>query len=121
MPSADLTGAYRSAREAHRSAVEDLVPLLERMAVETVRDRWPDANELELHGELTSDWVPTLRILRVVALDGRVLYDTAMVADDAIEDMLDEVGIEYLDLLLDLTGDDYMGAKSIETPFLVEG
>lgn len=121
MPSADLIDAYRGARDAHRAAVEALVPLLERMAVETLRDRWPDVNELELHGEFNSDWVPTLRIQRVVALDGRVLYDTAVVADDEIEDMIDEVGIEYLDVLLDLTGDDFMGAKSIEARFLVDG
>ncbi len=74
MPSADLIEAYRSAREAHRRAVDDLVPLLERIAVEAVRDWWPDANELELHGEYDSDWAPTLRIQRVISLDGRVLY-----------------------------------------------
>jgi len=121
MPNADLIEAYRSAREAHHRAVDNLVPLLERMAVETVRDRWPDANELELHGEYNSDWIPTLRIQRVIALDGRVLYDVAVVAEDEVEDMIDEVGIEYLDLLLDLTGDDFMGAKSIEARFLVDG
>ncbi|MGH9116692.1 MAG: hypothetical protein ACRD0A_02080 [Acidimicrobiales bacterium] len=67
-----------------------------------------------------ADWVPTLRILRVIALEGRVLYDAAVVADDEIEDMIDDVGIEYLDVLLDLTGDDYMGAQSIEARFLVD-
>lgn len=118
MPSSDLIDAYRAAREAHRAAVDVLVRLLERMAVEMLRDRWPDANELELHGEFNSDWVPTLRIQRVIALDGRVLYDTAVAAEDDVEDMIDEVGIEYLDLLLDLTGDDFMGAKSIEARFL---
>jgi hypothetical protein len=120
VPSADLIRAYQSAREAHRAAVDALVSLLERIAVETVRDRWPDANELELHGEYNSDWIPTLRIQRVIALDGRVLYDAAVVAEDEVEDMIGEVGIEYLDLLLDLTGDDYMGAQSIEARFLVD-
>ena len=120
MPDAELIAEYRTAREAHRAAVETLVPLLERIAVETLRDRWPDANELEMHGEFNSDWVPTLRIQRVIALDGRVLYDSAVVAEDEIEDMIDEVGIEYLDVLLDLTGDDFMGAKSIEARFLVD-
>lgn len=57
----------------------------------------------------------------VISLDGRVLYDVAVVAEDEVEDMIDEVGIEYLDLLLDLTGDDFMGAKSIEAWFLVDG
>ncbi len=35
--------------------------------------------------------------------------------------MIGEVGTEYLDLLLDLTGDDFMGAKSIQARFLVDG
>lgn len=50
-----------------------------------------------------------------------MLYDAAVVADDDIEDMIDEVGIEYLDVLLDLTGDDFMGTKSIEARLLVDG
>lgn len=118
MPDPDLIEAYQSAREAHSAAVDALVPMLERMAVDTLRDRWPDANELELHGEFNADWVPTLRIQRVSALDGRVLYDIGFAADEEIEEMIDEVGMEYLDLLLDLTGDDYMGSKSIEARFL---
>lgn len=56
----------------------------------------------------------------MIALDGRVLYDAAVVADDDVEDMVGEVGIEYLDVLLDLTGDDFMGTKSIEARFLVD-
>lgn len=87
------------------------------MAVETIRDRWPDANELELYGEYKSDWIPTLRMQRVIALD----VACSVVADDDVEDMVGEVGIEYLDVLLDLTGDDFMGTKSIEARFLVDG
>lgn len=61
------------------------------------------------------DWIPVLRIQRVLDDDGRVLFDVGFGHDDrAVEDMIDEVGSEYLDLLLDLTGDDYMGAKSID-------
>ncbi|MGQ0616235.1 MAG: hypothetical protein ACT4PW_04475 [Acidimicrobiia bacterium] len=117
MPNADLIRAYEPAREAHREAVDALVLLLERMAVETIRDRWPDANEVELHGEYDADWIPRLRIQRVIALDGRALYDAAVAAEEDVENVIDEVGIEYLDLLLDLTGDDYLGAKSIEANF----
>ena len=50
-----------------------------------------------------------------------MLYDIGFAADDEVEEMIDAVGIEYLDLLLDLTGDDYMGAKSIDARFLAEG
>ena len=58
---------------------------------------------------------------RVISLDGRVLYDIGFAAGDEVEEMIDAVGIEYLDLLLDLTGDDYLGAKSIDARFLAEG
>jgi hypothetical protein len=35
------------------------------------------------------------------------------VTDRAVEDAIDSVNIEYLDVLVDLTGDDYMGAVTI--------
>jgi hypothetical protein len=43
------------------------------------------------------------------------LFDVAEGRDDErVEETIDEVGVEYLDLLLDLTGDDYMGSREVE-------
>ncbi len=46
--------------------------------------------------------------------DGSVLYDDAAGAGDDLEDLIHEVGIEYLDLLLEITGEDYFGWHDIE-------
>ena len=44
-----------------------------------------------------------------------MLFDVAEVHDDRrVEDAIDEVYHEYLDLLLDLTGDTFMGFSTIE-------
>ena len=51
-----------------------------------------------------------MRIQRVLDADGRVLFDVETGHPDrAVEDAVDVVDIEYLDVLIDLTGDEYMG------------
>jgi hypothetical protein len=51
-----------------------------------------------------------LPIQRVLHADGRVLFDVETGhPDHAVEDAVDVVDIEYLDVLIDLTGDEYMG------------
>ena len=66
---------------------------------------------------MNEDWVPTLRVQRVLDARGSVLFDTREGHDDsAVEDAIDEVDIEYLDVLIELTGDDYMGRHTIDRP-----
>jgi hypothetical protein len=96
-----------------------LVPLLKRMAVATVRGRWPDAKELELHGEYDADWIPDSGFSALSPSTVTCCTTERRFADDGVDRMIDEVGREYLDLLLDLTGDDFIGEQSIEAPFLV--
>jgi hypothetical protein len=106
MPDSQLMTTYERARDRHRQAGAELVPLVEEIAMESIRDVLPGAVRLEVHGEVNEDWAPTLRIRRVVGSDGAVLFDSAVGhADEQVEAMVDEVGVEYLDLLLDLTGD----------------
>ena len=51
---------------------------------------------------------------RVLDESGTVLFDVAFGHDDErVEALIDEVGVEYLDLPLDLTGDDYMGEREL--------
>lgn len=84
------------------------------IAVDTIADVLPGAGELEVLGEVNEDGLPILRIQRVVRMDGSVLFDIETGHEDrAVEDTIDQVNSEYLDLLLDLTGDDYMGRKTI--------
>ena len=109
-----LTGAYREARERHENARREFVPLLERMAVETIAEVLPGASLIEAVGELNEDWVPTLRVHRVLRDSGEILFDVeAGHVDRNVEDAVDVVNVEYLDVLIDLTGDDYMGSATI--------
>lgn len=114
MPSPSLIEVFEAACERHAAAVADLAPLLVEMALVTVEEVVPGAEILETKGEMNEDWLFTLRIQRVLTDEGAVLYDAIRGHDDgAVEDTLDEVGVEYLDRLLELTGDDYLGRKRL--------
>jgi hypothetical protein len=113
MPSGEVTGAYREARERHENARREFVHVLERMAVETIAEVLPGASLIEAVGELNEDWVPTLRVLRVLRPPGEILFDVEAHVDRNVEDAVDVVNVEYLDVLIDLTGDDYMGSATI--------
>jgi len=114
MPSPELIAAFEAANERHTAAVADFVPLLVEMAIATVADVLPGADRLETEGEMNEDWVFTLRIQRVLDADGGVLYDVdAGHGDPEVETTMDEVGIDYLDLILDLTGYGYLGRQTI--------
>ena len=114
MPADELIERHRGALAAFSAAVDRLVPVLEEIALAAVRDVLPTAHRLEVLGEMNEDWAWTLRIQRVVDADDRVLLDVAVGADADVEDHLHEVGVDYLDLLLDITGEDYFGTKVIE-------
>ena len=92
-----------------------LAELTERLAIETLADVLPGASVVEVHGEFNEDWVRTLRVRRVLTADSTVLFDFEVGhADTRVEAAIDQVNSEYLDLLLDLTGDIYMGASTVE-------
>lgn len=115
MPSKSLIEAFDGASDRHAAAVAELVPLLVEMALTTVAEVLPGAEVLETEGEMNEDWLLTLRVQRVLDGNSRSLYEIADGHDDAsVEETIDRVGSEYLDLLLDLTGDEYLGNKTIQ-------
>lgn len=117
MPSPSLIAAFEAAQQRHAEVVAGLVPLLIEMALSTVAEALPGATVLETEGEMNEDWLFTLRIQRVLGTDGAVLYDIGTGHDDPeVETRIDEVGFEYLDLLLDLTGDDYLRRNTVSLP-----
>lgn len=114
MPSQELVAAYRSSRQRHDGATEELAALLERMAVETLVEVLPGAHRIEAVGQLNEDWIPTLRIQRVRDAAGAMLFDVDTGhRDRAVEDAVDLVNVEYLDVLIDVTGDRHMGETTI--------
>jgi hypothetical protein len=110
-----LADRYQQLLSEYRRVVGELVPVLENIAVARIRESIPKAYRLEVLGEYNEDWLPTLRIQRVFDGDGAVLFDIGSGhPNSAVEEAVDEAGVEYLDLLLDLTGDDYLGLREIE-------
>ncbi len=117
MPNLSLVRAFDAAQERHTAAVADLVPLLIDLALATVAEVIPGADVLETEGEMNEDWLFTLRIQRVLGGNGEVLYDIESGHNDPeVEHTIDLVGFDYLDLLLDLTGEDYLGRGAIPAP-----
>jgi len=113
----ELIENFDRARVTYEQTVGELIPLVVRMAFESVADVLPGANEFEVHGEINEDWLPLLRIQRVLDASGEVLFDVeARHADDAVVETISEVNVEYLGLLIDLTGDGFMGAHTIDLP-----
>lgn len=114
MPSPQLEAEYLEARRRHDSALAELVQLVRRMAIETLAEVLTGAFAIDAFGELNVDWVPTLRTRRVLDMGGHVLFDIETGhSDRAVEDAVDIVDIEYLDVLIDLTGDELMGRVTI--------
>lgn len=114
MPSPELIAAFDAANERHTAAVAELVPLIVEMALASIAEVLPGASVLETEGEMNEDWVFTLRIQRVLDAAGEVLYDVSAGHEaPEVETTIDEVGIDYLDLLLELTGDEYLGRKTL--------
>jgi hypothetical protein len=92
---------------------ERLAELTERLALGEVKAVLPGAEAVEVHGWMNEDWLKVLRIRSVRSAAGEVLYDVETGAEPAVEDALHEIGTELLDLLVDLTGDAYMGTQEL--------
>jgi polysaccharide pyruvyl transferase WcaK-like protein len=115
MPNQDVVAEFRRARDQWDALGQALAPLAERLAFQTVADLLPGAAVIEVRGEVNEDWLRILRIRRVLSGEGDVLFDLTVGHDDPrVEDAIDEANADYLDLLLDLTGDLYMGNHTLE-------
>jgi hypothetical protein len=115
MPNKELADEFERTCEQWDAHGQALIPLAERLALETVADVLPGTKVIEVRGEINEDWLRILRIQRVLSGTGDVLFDIAEGHDDRrVEDAIDDANAEYLDLLLDLTGDTYMGNNAFE-------
>lgn len=81
--------------------------------------QWPEYFQARTpfdHGWRNEDWLRVLRVRQVLDADGGVLFDEDEGHDDeAAEQAIDLAGTEYLDLLMDFTGDEYLGAHQLVT------
>jgi hypothetical protein len=55
----------------------------------------------------------------VLSGEGEVLFDVAGHDDRRVEDAIDEANADYLDLLLNLTGDLYIGNSALELELIL--
>lgn len=111
----ELEAEFSRVLDEWQSLGSALAALSERLAIETLADVLPGASVIEVRGEFNEDWLRTLRIRRVLSADGAVLFDVEHGHDDPrVEAAIDDVNTEYLDLLLELTGDAHMGPSTIE-------
>lgn len=115
MPNQDLAAEFKLTHDRWNALGQQLAPLAQRLAIETVADVLPEAKVVEVRGEINEDWLRILRIQRVLSTTGAVLFDVAEGhVERRVEDAIDEANADYLDLLLDLTGDLYMGNSAFE-------
>lgn len=115
-PNQDLVVTFERTRRDWDALGQTLAPLAEQLAIETVADVLPLASAIEVRGEINEDWLRILRIRRVLSVDGEVLFDAREGHEDRrVEEAIDEANADYLDLLMDLTGDLYMGDHSLES------
>lgn len=98
----------------YTAAGERLAQLAEQLALAEVRTLLPEAAVVEVHGWMNEDWLKVLRIRAVRSDTGTTLFDVEAGAEPEIEDALHEIGTELLDLLVDLTGDAFMGTYTLE-------
>lgn len=114
MPDLDLMAEFRQKRDEWDALGQTLAAMAERLAIATIVDVIPSAATVELFGEFNEDLLRILRIRRIRSSTGELLFDVAEGHDDPrVEAAVDEANYEYLDLLLDLTGDIHMGRSSI--------
>lgn len=99
--------------QEYASIGERLAVMTQELAVHRVVAVLPAATTLEVTGSFNEDWLRVLRINRVLDGAREVLFDVAAGGTDAIEAVIDEVNTEYLDLLMDLTGDAYLGRHEV--------
>jgi len=115
VPEIELKVEYAEAVRHHRDALSRLVVLVRRMVLETLGDVMPGVSTVIALGEFSEDWVPTLRIQRVLDAEGRVVFDAHVGHPDReVEDAVDLVETEYLDVLIDLAPSDYFGSVIID-------
>lgn len=115
MPNQELVAEFNRTRDQWDALGLALAPLAEQLAFHTVADVLPGATVIEVRGEINEDWLRILRIQRVLSLTGEVLFDIGEGHDDRrVEDAIDLVNADHLDLLIDLTGDLYMGNHTLD-------
>lgn len=109
-----LRAEFEVALARYTADAERLAGLAEQLAMAEVRALLPGAAVVVVHGWMNEDWLKVLRVRTARSATGEVLFDVEAGGEPETEDALHEIGTELLDLLVDLTGDAYMGTHEME-------
>ena len=113
-PDHDLRSRYRDGLDRHSRLGRELVEMLPAVIIDLLREVLPDSASVEVHGEVNEDWLTVVRVERVLGTNGDVLFDASTGhPDQAVEDLVDRVDTEFLDHLVYLAPDAYLGHHTL--------
>lgn len=108
--------AYESALRSYRQAQAALEVALMEMASSAIGRAVPAATSVEVQGELNLDGAWTLRISRILGPAGEVLVGPLGECDASIVEVLEEIETDFLDALMDATGNRLVGVHTWAVP-----
>lgn len=113
-PDYDLRSRYRDGLDRHSRLGRELVELLPAVSIDLLREVLPRTAAVEVYGEMNEDWLTVVRVERVLSPDGDILFNTTTGHPDrAVEDLIDRIDTEFLDHLVHLAPDAYLGHHTL--------
>jgi hypothetical protein len=106
MPPLTPPPEFDALQQAYHDAAGRLAGAIPSEVMRRVLDVFPDATALRTYGEVNEDGVPRLHLTCILTDDGTLANDDEPTV--AFEALVEDVE-PLLDLLLDITGDDWMG------------
>jgi hypothetical protein len=114
VPDYELRSRYRTLLDQHSRLGRDLTELLRLAIIDLPREVLPGSSVAEVHGHINEDWLTVLRIERVLDEAGGVLFDVETGHPDrVVEDLIDRIDTEFLDHLVYLAPDAYLGRHTL--------
>ncbi|MDZ7680021.1 MAG: hypothetical protein U5K29_15885 [Acidimicrobiales bacterium] len=113
-PDYGLRSRYHTLLDQHSRLGRELAEMLPAVIIDLLREVLPGSSAVEVHGQINEDWLTVLRVERVLDAAGGVLFDVATGHPDrAVEDLIDRLDTEFLDHLVYLAPDAYLGRHTL--------
>jgi hypothetical protein len=113
-PDHELRERFQMLLDRQAEIRSGLLEKLPAVVIDLLREGLPGTIAVEIHGEVNEDWLTIARVERVLGRGGTLLFDAAAGHPDRhVEDLVDEVGSELLDILVDLAPDTYLGRHTL--------
>lgn len=114
VPDYELRSRYRTLLDQHSRLGRELTEMVQSVIIDLLREVLPGASAVEVHGQINEDWLSALRVQRALDETGTVLFDVETGHPDrAVEDLIDRLDTEFLDHLVYLAPDAYLGHHTL--------